>query len=160
MPEAMTDIQSIPVRPQTRLFVANLFIQPVMTALFGWLTVGADGWGTRLFMASLALVTASLFVFSALVVLRTRGRTFSIEIGRETLTVPQPLRGTTTTIAWSSVARVTLHETVTAGTSFWAMNIHHDDRDAERVTVLSSQLIGNDAFDALRDALMARGLVS
>lgn len=155
----MDDRQSIPVTPQTRLFVANLVIQPLMTVLFGWLAVAAEGWGKRLFVGVLALFTAGLFAFSALVVWRTRGRTFTIEISPHDVSIPQPVAGTTTAIPWASITRVTLHETATVATSFWAMNIHHADDDGERVTTVSSQLIGTGAFAQLRGTLQARGLL-
>lgn len=149
----------IPLKPQTKLFVTNLVVQPPLAALFAWMALDAEGSrGARSFGAIFAVIALTLFAFSALALKRTRGRTFEAVLTDTTLTLPIPLRGKEISVALESLREARVVETKTATRSFWMLTLRWDEGGAARSTVVASQFVGDEALFALRDALAARGV--
>lgn len=146
----------IPMKPQLWLWVANLLIQPPMTALFAWLAMDASsGLGARLLMLALAGCCGLLSVFTLLVLSRTLGRTFEITLDERTLRVPAVIRGVVEEVPLASITKAAITETRTTTTSFFQLDLEARDRKAVRVM---SQFVGTDAFHQLVEALRARGV--
>lgn len=149
----------IPMKPQAGLFALNLVIQPAMAALFAWMALDATSTrGTRAFGAVFCVIAVALFAFSALAVLRTRGRTFEIVVGSEALLVPVPIRGVIERVPYAALRKAAVTETATTARSFWALTLEWEVDGKKKSTVLASQFVGDEAFFAVRDALVARGV--
>jgi hypothetical protein len=152
----MDDLR-IAVKPQRLLWYANLVIQPALCAMCVMMALHVDGVGMAIFAWTLCAATLSLFAFSALVVARTRGKSFEIAVTPDAIEVPDVLRGTSTRIPLAAIRRVRISELATDATSFWSMQI--DTATVARGYVqIHSQFVGNDAFFRLRDALVARAV--
>jgi hypothetical protein len=146
----------ISVRPQRWLFVLNLFVQPPMTALFAWMAVSTEGL-TALFGAVMALVTLSLFGFAIALLVRTWGKQFELVVG-DTVEIPNLLSGRVIEIPLSAIRGGQVIETRTRGVSFYSLRLDFAATASARNTVVSSQLVGPDAFTRFREALVARGV--
>jgi hypothetical protein len=149
----------IPMKPQTGMFALNLVIQPAMAALFGWMALDPTGSnGGRGFGAVFFFIALGLFAFSALAVARTRGKTFEIVLADGVLSIPVPVRARTERVALAAIRKAAVTETPTAAKSFWMLTLEHEEGGAKKSVVVASQFVGDEAFFALREALVARGV--
>ena len=144
------------MRPQRWLFVANLLIQPPLLALFVWMATGAESTGERIFGGVFAAIAVLL-----LGILGARARAHDGEGLRDPRRgrrdhVPNPLRGTSDRVAFAAVERAVLQETRTTTTSFWMLRIDHGT--PAKSVVVTSQMIGPEAFDRVKAVLVERGV--
>lgn len=156
----MPEETRIPLRPQRWLFGLNLLVQPPLAALFlGMFFDPTSGAAAKVFTGLMVLATLGLFGFSVLVLWRIWGKVFEIVVGVSTMEIPNPVGGSVERIAFSDVDRAFITETRASAASFYALTLEHKKDGQSRRTVVSSQLVGMEAFRALRDCLAERGVL-
>jgi hypothetical protein len=148
----------IPVRPQRWLFVINLIVQPPLTALFAWMALDADGLGSALFGAVLALVTLLLCGFSLAVLVRTWGKQYELVVG-ETVEIPNLMSGRVVRVPLTAIRGGQVIETRARGVPFYSLTLQLVPPATARSAVISSQLVGPAALARFREALAIRGVV-